>query len=168
MTIFGIVITYAVCWWMVLFMVLPWGVRMEETPQPGNAVSAPARPRLRRKLGITSLLATLPTLLFYIVIHEAKAAEPKPYRDPDIYHTKNAGSGCKPATMPNDSAAVPVEITVPIAPYFDSAHQGSVTNNAASSQGGVGIRKGEVTADGALVVGGKRIGAPQATGECPQ
>jgi len=160
MTIFGMVITYAVCWWLVLFMVLPWGVRMEENPQPGHAVSAPTQPRLRRKLLITSLLALLPTLAFHLVVGQVKAAEP--YRDPDIYRTQGAGSGCKPATAPNDSAELPVDITVPIAPYLAN------TPGNAGAQGGVGLGKGAAQPDGSLMLGGKRLGTNQATGACVQ
>lgn len=159
MTIFGIFITYAVCWWLVLFMVLPWGVTLDKTPVPGNAPSAPARPNLRKKLIITSALTLIPTAVLYLVISDAKAKESPGYRDPEIYHTSGAGTGCKPATIANDSAEVPVDINVPISPYM--------ANPQNSPQGSIGLGKGVVKADGNLELGGKRVGAPQETGECP-
>ena len=171
---FGVSITYAVCWWLVLFMVLPWGVRLAETPEIGHARSAPARPMLRKKLLITSLLTLIPTLAFYIVISEAKAAEPAMYSTSNAggtkYSTKHAGQGCKPATLPNDSGSVPVDINVPIAPYFDASKQGSAAANgnaAVSSQGSLGIGKGQVNRDGSLTVNGQRLGAANPLGDCP-
>jgi predicted secreted protein len=157
---FAIGLTYAVCWWLVLFMVLPWGAEREATPQPGNAVSAPARPRLRLKLLITSLLTIIPTIAFQWIVSSAKAE--------NVYSTSGAGTGCKPATLPNEAGDMPIDINVPIAPYLDSAKQGSVANaNAASSQGSIGLGKGVVKADGSLELNGKRIGAVDTTGTCP-
>ncbi len=86
MTIPQFIIAYAVCWWLVLFMVLPSGAAPERKPQLGNAPSAPANPRLRRKFGLTTLLAILPTILIYFVATSAKAEE-------GMYHV---GSGCAP------------------------------------------------------------------------
>ena len=37
---------YVVVWWIVLFAVLPWGVKPPETFVPGQAESAPENPRL--------------------------------------------------------------------------------------------------------------------------
>ena len=157
---FGIGLTYAVCWWLVLFMVLPWGAEREENPQIGNAVSAPARPRLRRKLLITSLLTIIPTIAFNLVIREAKAE--------NVYSTSGAGTGCKPATLPNEAGDVPIDINVPIAPYLNSSAQGSVPNaNAASSQGSLGLGKAVVKADGSMEINGKRLGAANTLGNCP-
>ena len=86
MSIPQFIVAYAVCWWLVLFMVLPSGAAPESKPQPGNAPSAPANPRLRRKFGITTLLAILPTILIYFIATSAKAEE-------GVYHV---GSGCAP------------------------------------------------------------------------
>ena len=53
--------SFFVIWWLVLFAVLPWGVRTqaEEGAEavPGSAESAPHVPYLRRKLLITTLIA---------------------------------------------------------------------------------------------------------------
>jgi predicted secreted protein len=54
---------YAILWWMVLFMVLPFGVRTvrEEGGNliEGQAASAPVRPRVWTKMLITTLITTL-------------------------------------------------------------------------------------------------------------
>lgn len=87
MTLFQCMLFYAVTWWLVLFMVLPWGAKAPTNPAPGHASSAPENPRLKRKMLITSLLALLVTLVVYSV-SEARA-------ESGMYH---AGSGSKPAS----------------------------------------------------------------------
>jgi predicted secreted protein len=62
-------ITYAVWWWLVLFMVLPFGAAPEAQPTQGHARSAPARLNLRKKLKRTTLLALIPTACFYLGNH---------------------------------------------------------------------------------------------------
>jgi predicted secreted protein len=86
MSIVQFIVAYAVCWWLVLFMVLPHGLTMAEKPLPGNAPSAPENPRLKRKFRLTTLLAFIPTALIYLVATAAKAED-------TIYHV---GGGCEP------------------------------------------------------------------------
>ena len=59
---------YFIVWWVVLFTVLPWGVHPPDTPQPGNAPSAPENPRLWLKAGITTAIAGLVWLAIYGLI----------------------------------------------------------------------------------------------------
>ncbi len=61
MTLPGALVTVVTVWWLIFFMVLPFGVAPEEHPQPGNVESAPARPRLLLKALITTVLAVLVT-----------------------------------------------------------------------------------------------------------
>ena len=58
MTLFSGILVYAVIWWLVLFTVLPWGVRRAEEPEPGHAVEAPANPRILFKFAVTTAIAT--------------------------------------------------------------------------------------------------------------
>lgn len=51
--------TYFIIWWLVLFMVLPFGVKTPDRPEPGMATSAPERPRLWLKAGATTVIAAL-------------------------------------------------------------------------------------------------------------
>jgi len=78
MSFFELFMIYAVSWWLILFMVLPIGVRVPHTPEKGHAASAPVNPRLRRKLLITSVIALLPPL-GALAVSEAQAAS-------GIYH----------------------------------------------------------------------------------
>lgn len=59
MTWFESLVTFVIIWWMVLFMVLPWGVRTpdEGEVERGHATSAPKQPRLWRKVLVTTGIA---------------------------------------------------------------------------------------------------------------
>jgi predicted secreted protein len=59
------IVAYVIIWWMVLFAVLPFGVRPLEKGDIGHAAGAPANPRLWLKAGATTLVATLLWLGFY-------------------------------------------------------------------------------------------------------
>ena len=61
---------YLVIWWTILFAVLPLGVRRVENPGRGQDPGAPERPQLLRKAIITSLVAAVLWLGFY-VLHQA-------------------------------------------------------------------------------------------------
>jgi len=53
---------YFIIWWVVLFAVLPWGVRSQEedgTITPGSDPGAPALPGLKRKLVWTTIVAAV-------------------------------------------------------------------------------------------------------------
>jgi predicted secreted protein len=50
---------YVVLWWVVLFAVLPWGVRAPEELPPGADPGAPARPRMVLKAAVTTIVAAL-------------------------------------------------------------------------------------------------------------
>ncbi len=68
MSIYEGIVTFAVSWWLVLFMVLPWGARPADEPVPGTVPSAPARPRLLLKFAVTTVLALLVTLAIKAVV----------------------------------------------------------------------------------------------------
>lgn len=46
--------TFFLVWWVVLFTVLPWGVRPSDTPGSGHERGAPDQPALKRKFWITT------------------------------------------------------------------------------------------------------------------
>jgi predicted secreted protein len=59
---------YFVIWWVVLFAVLPWGVRSQEESgevTPGTDPGAPATHRVWRKLLWTTIVATVVYGVFY-------------------------------------------------------------------------------------------------------
>ena len=61
-------LVYVVVWWIAFFMVLPWGVKVPDEPEPGHASSAPVRPMLWRKALITTAIAALVWVAIYTVI----------------------------------------------------------------------------------------------------
>jgi len=52
----GAIFIYIVVWWVVLFAVLPWGVKRNENPEPGHDPGAPALPHIKRKVIATTLI----------------------------------------------------------------------------------------------------------------
>jgi predicted secreted protein len=61
---------YFIVWWVVLFAVLPFGVRSQEESgdvAPGTDPGAPAITNLKRKLLWTTLIAGLVFALFFVV-----------------------------------------------------------------------------------------------------
>jgi predicted secreted protein len=58
---------YFVIWWIVLFAVLPFGVKIPENPEPGHATSAPEKPMLLRKALWTSVIAAVIWTGFFLV-----------------------------------------------------------------------------------------------------
>ena len=56
---------YVVIWWVVIFAVLPFGVRASEEGDPGHAAGAPANHNLPRKALITTAIAGVIWLLVY-------------------------------------------------------------------------------------------------------
>jgi predicted secreted protein len=60
-------LVYVIIWTVVLFAVLPWGVRVAEEGDLGHAVGAPGRPRILFKLIITSLIAAALWIVFFLV-----------------------------------------------------------------------------------------------------
>ncbi len=56
------VVIYFTTWWIVLFAVLPWGVRSQEEAGdvvPGTERGAPVAPRMLRKLLWTTLISAI-------------------------------------------------------------------------------------------------------------
>jgi predicted secreted protein len=52
---------FVIIWWLVLFMVLPFGAQPPDEVEQGHAPSAPARPRIGLKFLITTGIALAAT-----------------------------------------------------------------------------------------------------------
>lgn len=61
---------YAIIWWLVIFMVLPWGVRRIDAEDLGKGEDpgAPEKPRMVMKLLITTVVSGVIFALVYLVI----------------------------------------------------------------------------------------------------
>jgi predicted secreted protein len=71
MTIGSLVAIYFVVWWIVLFAVLPFGVRTQEEEGEvtlGTTHSAPARPLLVRKAIATTIIAAVVVGAFWFAV----------------------------------------------------------------------------------------------------
>jgi predicted secreted protein len=61
---------YFIIWWIVLFAVLPWGIRSQDeegTITPGSDPGAPAIPNLKRKLIWTTIIAAAVFAMWHVV-----------------------------------------------------------------------------------------------------
>ncbi len=72
MTWFSVVVVFVIIWWLVFFMALPIGVRSPDEAgievEPGHASSAPVRPRLGLKAGVTTAISLVLWGIAYWVI----------------------------------------------------------------------------------------------------
>jgi predicted secreted protein len=62
---------YLVIWWLVIFMVLPWGARSvidEDDVKKGDAPGAPKKPRMLLKVAITTVISGALWGIVYTVI----------------------------------------------------------------------------------------------------
>ncbi|TVR98313.1 MAG: DUF1467 family protein [Rhodospirillales bacterium] len=61
---------FIVVWWIVIFAVLPWGVRPVEADDvaKGHMHGAPQRPRLLLKMALTTLVAVVVWAIIYVIV----------------------------------------------------------------------------------------------------
>lgn len=59
------IVVYVLLWWWVLFMTLPFGVKPPDQVEKGHATSAPKKPRLWLKAGVTTCVA----FIFWLIIN---------------------------------------------------------------------------------------------------
>ena len=50
---------FLLIWFVILFAVLPWGIRQSAEPAPGHDPGAPVNPQLGRKAIITTVISML-------------------------------------------------------------------------------------------------------------
>ena len=71
MKIGTLIAIYFVVWWIVLFAVLPWGVRTQQEEGEvtlGTTASAPVRPMLLRKAIATTIVSAIIVFLFWLAV----------------------------------------------------------------------------------------------------
>ena len=62
------VVAYVVIWWVVIFAVLPFGIRPAEEGDIGHAAGAPANPRLWLKAGVTTVVAAVLWVCLFLLV----------------------------------------------------------------------------------------------------
>ncbi len=68
LTVFGAIVVFTIIWWLFFFMLLPWGVRREESPDIGHDAGAPVQPYLWRKAAMATILGMVVTAAIWWVI----------------------------------------------------------------------------------------------------
>ena len=59
LTLMTSIVVYFITWWVVLFMILPIGIRQDHIPIAGNDVGAPQNPNIKQKLIIVTAITTV-------------------------------------------------------------------------------------------------------------
>lgn len=62
------VVVFIVIWWLTLFIVLPFGVRRTESPEPGHDHGAPVKPMLWRKVAVTTTISIVLFAAVYVIV----------------------------------------------------------------------------------------------------
>ncbi len=52
-----IIVIFVIIWWLVLFIVLPFGIERDENSIQGNDPGAPKNPMLKRKIYLTTIIS---------------------------------------------------------------------------------------------------------------
>jgi predicted secreted protein len=68
MTFTTSILLYVMIWVVVLFLVLPWGVRIPENPQKGHATSAPEQAKMGLRLLVTSVCSLLLWIIAFLIL----------------------------------------------------------------------------------------------------
>jgi predicted secreted protein len=61
-------VVFILLWWWVFFMTLPFGIKTPDVVEPGHATSAPEKPMLKRKVIISTVIATFLFAIVYGII----------------------------------------------------------------------------------------------------
>jgi len=65
------IVVYILLWWWVFLMTLPFGAKAPDAVETGHATSAPAKPMLWWKAGITTVIAgILFAIVYWIIVSE--------------------------------------------------------------------------------------------------
>ena len=68
MNVVTIILVFVVAWWLVFFMALPWGMKKNTSDDPSvNAIGAPNRPLLLKKVLATTVIAAILTATFFYI-----------------------------------------------------------------------------------------------------
>ena len=63
-------IIYMMIWVVVLFLVLPWGVKIPKNAEKGHATSAPENPYIGLKFLITSVISAFLWVVAYLILKQ--------------------------------------------------------------------------------------------------
>jgi len=69
MSIIETIVFFTITWWMVFYITLPFGVKREDNPIPGQAMGAPKNPMIKQKMLISTGVTFTITLIFYLYMN---------------------------------------------------------------------------------------------------
>jgi len=78
MGIVGGIVVYVIVWVVILFMVLPFGVRQPDETEPGHMPGAPENPRIGLKFAVTSGIAAVIWFALYFTVEYEVISLPLP------------------------------------------------------------------------------------------
>lgn len=73
MNLLSLAAIYFVVWWLVLFTILPWGIRTQAEDNDivlGTSHSAPTRPMLLRKVLATTVVSAILVFAFWVAVDQ--------------------------------------------------------------------------------------------------
>ncbi len=65
-----IIVIFVIVWWLVLFIVLPFGVQRDDNAIKGNDPGAPKDPMLKKKIYLTTIISFFLSILFSMIKNE--------------------------------------------------------------------------------------------------
>ena len=65
-----IIVIFVVIWWLVLFMVLPFGIQKDDEIVGGNDPGAPKNPMLKKKIIMTSIISFFLSIIVSVIKNE--------------------------------------------------------------------------------------------------
>ncbi len=65
-----IIVIFVVIWWLVLFMVLPFGIQKDDEIVGGNDPGAPKNPMLKKKIILTSAISFFLSIIVSFIKNE--------------------------------------------------------------------------------------------------
>ena len=65
-----IIVIFVIIWWLVLFVVLPFGIQRDNNTISGNDPGAPKNPKLKKKILLTSIISFFLSILVSIIKNE--------------------------------------------------------------------------------------------------
>ena len=65
-----IIVIFVVIWWLVLFMVLPFGIQKDDEIVGGNDPGAPKNPMLKKKIILTSNISFFLSIIVSVIKNE--------------------------------------------------------------------------------------------------
>lgn len=65
-----IIVIFVIVWWLVLFVVLPFGIKTEDEVKHGNDPGAPKDPMLKKKIIYTTISSAIISIIISIIKNE--------------------------------------------------------------------------------------------------